>query len=85
MTKETVLTNRELAVISLALQVHIAEVEKTTQDMRMNYNPEARQNFKEMLEAAKSALKKIHDLGIHQIPLKPYQPGYEKDYLTNES
>lgn len=75
----------EVAVIQMALQNTIEDLEAVGKDPTIPFTPEARKHSREILLAAKSALKKISITSGHAVRMDPYKEGDEQEFFTKES
>ena len=71
--------------LSMAAVAMIEQLEDTSKNQLINWNPETRKDFKEMLEAGHSLRTKLIKLGFDMRELPPYIDGEEKDFLTKQS
>lgn len=69
-----------MAVVSL-----IEQLKDTSTDQLVNWNPESRKDFKNMIEAGNNLKIKLNKLGFDLRDLPPYKEGDEKQFLTKES
>lgn len=71
----------------LALSViNLLELLKdTSQNPKIPWNPEARKQHREMMEAGKSLSAKLKKLGFDMTDLPPFMDGDEQEFLTKES
>lgn len=79
------LTSDEVAVIQMALQNTIEDLEIVGKDPTVPFTPEARKHSREILAHSKSALKKIQSTSGHAVRMDPYKEGDEKEFFTKES
>jgi len=75
----------EAKFISMAVVAMIDELQSTSKNQNINWNPESRKDFKDMLAAGNSLRIKLQKLGFDVRDLPPYFEGDEKDFLTKQS
>jgi hypothetical protein len=81
----TVLTPNEVAITQMALSGLIEDLESVSTNPTYPFTPEARKDQKSMLDAARSAMKKLADTSGLEVKLDPYVPGDEDEFLTKQS
>jgi hypothetical protein len=75
----------EAKFLSMAVVALIEELNSTSKNVNLNWNPETRKDLKDMIAAGSSLKVKLNKLGFDMRELPPYIDGEEKDYLTKES
>lgn len=75
----------ESAFISMAVLSLIEQLQDTSKDERINWNPKSRKDLKEMLSAGTSLHIKMEKLGFDMRQLPPFIEGDENDFLTKQS
>ncbi len=75
----------EVFIIHMALQSLIDDTESVCKNARIPFTPEARKDMKDILDNAKSALKKITVVSGSTIRMDPYKEGDEAEFLTKQS
>jgi len=75
----------EAKFLSLAVVTLITEIEAGSKNATINWNPESRKRFKEMLAAGAGLRIKLRNLGFDMDDLPDVKDGEESDYLTKES
>lgn len=75
----------EQKFVSMAVMSLIEQLVETTQNQRINWNPETRKDFKDMLSTGKQLKIKLEKLGFDMRELPPFIDGDETDYLTKQS
>lgn len=75
----------EAKFISMAVISMIEQLQSTSKNERINWNPEARKNLKDMLSAGASLRIKLLKLGFDMSELPPYLDGDEDEFLTKQS
>jgi len=83
--KNLYLKPKEVAFLSMAVLAMLEDLQATSTDININWNPEARSHIKDMLNSGKDLKLKMEKLGFDMKPLPPYESGEEKDYLTKMS
>jgi len=83
--KNVFLKPNEGKFLSMAVVAKIEELEDTSKNQSINWNPETRKLLKEMLEAGKAVRIKLAKLGFNVSDLPPFIDGDENDFLTKES
>lgn len=69
-----------LSVVSL-----LDLLKETGQNQKIPFNPEARKQHREMMEAGQSLSRKLTKLGFDMTELPPFMAGDENEFLTKES
>lgn len=85
MTNTLFLKPDEGKFLAMAVLSMIEDLTESSQNQRVNWNPETRKDLKDMLTAGKSLRIKLNKLGFDMIDLPPYIDGEEIDYLTKPS
>lgn len=85
MTNQLFLKPDEGKFLSMAVVAMIEDLTETSQNQKLNWNPESRKDFKDMLSAGNTLRIKLAKLGFDMRELPPYIDGEETDYLTKES
>ena len=75
----------EAKFISMAVLSMIEQLEDTSKNQLINWNPEARKDLKDMVGAGNSLKIKLQKLGFDMRELPPYLEGDENDFLTKHS
>jgi len=83
--KQLELTNHEIMFLSTSVISHLSDVKQYASDQRINWSPEARMYFREMIAAGTSLIKKFDEMGIDVSSMPDYQPGDLNEFLTKES
>lgn len=79
------LKHDEQKFLAMAVVALVEDLQKSTTDAKLNWNPETRKQLKEMRSAGESLKIKLQKLGFDMKDLPPYIDGEERDYLTKES
>lgn len=85
MTNNLFLKPDEARLLSMAVVSIIEQLRATSKNQNINWNPEARKDFKDMLAAGESLRLKLNKLGFDMSNLPPYIDGDEKEFLTRQS
>lgn len=85
MTNQLFLKPEEGKFLGMAVVNTIETLRETSQNQQLNWNPETRKDFKNMLAAGESLRIKLRKLGFDMRDLPPYLEGDENDFLTKES
>jgi len=83
--KQLYLKPEEVTFLSTAVLSMLADVKESSQNQRVNWTPEARGYFKEMIAAGNGLIIKFKAIGIDMDGLKDYNDGDENEFLTKES
>jgi len=83
--KNVFLKPNEGKFLSMAVVAMIEQLRENSQNQIINWNPEARKDFREMLEAGNSLRIKLIKLGFDMRELPPYLDGDEDEFLTKQS
>lgn len=83
--KNVYLKPDEAKFISMAVLAIIEDLETTSKDVNINWNPSARKDLKEMITAGNSLKVKLENLGLDMRDLPPYLDSDKDDYLTKQS
>lgn len=75
----------EMKFLSLAVLAMLEDMELTTKNTKINWNPEARKDLKDIIAAGKSLRIKLSNLGFDMRDLPPYFEGDEDEFLTKKS
>lgn len=75
----------EQKFIAMAVVSLIEQLEETSTNPNIPWNPETRKDLKDMRSAGEAVRIKLKKLGFDMRDLPPYIEGEEKDYLTKES
>lgn len=68
----------------MAVMESLEAIQRGSQDERLNWNPKARRQYKEMLAAGNSLKIKLQKLGF-PTNLPPFMEGDQDQFLTKES
>ena len=71
--------------LSLAVVAMMDQLQTTSKNQLINWNPESRKNIKDMLSAGNSLSVKLKKLGFDMRDLPPYLDGDEDEFLTKQS
>jgi hypothetical protein len=71
--------------LAMAVVGTLEQLEKSSKNQLINWNPEARKYFREMLAAGKNLRIKLEKLGFDTRELPPYIDGDENEFLTKQS
>jgi hypothetical protein len=74
----------EVKAISMGLGIMLDDIDSPLMKQQP-WTPEARKDFKEMKEAARSAAAKLEKFTGIKCALPPYNDGDENEFLTKES
>lgn len=85
MVNQLFLKPNEGKFLSMAVVAMIEQLTATSQNDKINWNPEARRDIKDMLAAGKALRIKMAKLGLDTRDLPPYIDGEESDFLTKPS
>jgi len=80
-----ILTPKEILMIQSALQIQIEDVESVSKNPALPFDPQAREDMRNILTTAKSALEKIGKMSGGIVGLAPYNEGDENEFFTKES
>ncbi len=75
----------EAKFISMAVVSMLEQLQDTSKNPKINWNPEARMDLKDMLSAGNGLRKKLLKLGFDMRELPPYLEGDENYFLTKQS
>lgn len=75
----------EAKFISMAVVSMIEQIDATSKNQLINWNPEARKDIKDMIAAGSSLKIKLSRLGFDMRELPPYLDGDETEFLTQQS
>jgi hypothetical protein len=75
----------EAKFIAMAIVSLIEQLQETSKNPDINWNPEARKDLKDMLAAGNTLKIKLQKLGFDMSDLPPYLEGDKDDFLTKES
>jgi hypothetical protein len=75
----------EAKFISMAVVSLIEQIESTSKDQRINWNPETRKDLKDMREIGSNLKIKLKNMGFDMRELPPFIAGDEDEFLTKES
>lgn len=78
-------TSQKVLVIQLSLSALIEEMETTSKNPRIPFNPETRKDMREILSAAWSAHSKLVSVTGNDVRVDPYREGDENEFFTKES
>ncbi len=81
----SVLSPKEVAITQMALSGLIEDLEAVSTNPSYPFTPDARKDQKDMLTAARSAMKKLADTSGMEVKLDPYKEGDEDEFLTKQS
>lgn len=84
-SKQLFLKPDEAKFLSMAVISTYELVEENTKNVQMNWSPESRRDMNEMLQAAKSLIKKLKKLGFDMRELPPYLESDNDEFFTKES
>jgi hypothetical protein len=85
MNGKFLLTKKENLITQRALQSTIEDIEAVATDDELPFDPSARADMLQMLNAAKSALQKIQNATNYAVQLATYTPGDELQFFTKKS
>jgi len=83
--KQLFLKPEEQKFLALAVLALIDDLKESTQNQKLNWNPESRKELKDMLAAGSGLKIKMANLGFDMRPLPDVEDGEIPDYLTKES
>lgn len=63
----------------------LERIKDTSQNPKINWNPETRKQLKDMREAGDSLKRKLVKLGFDMTELPPFMEGDQDEFLTKES
>ncbi len=69
----------------MAVLAMLEDIQTTSKDVNLNWTPEVRKDFKDMIDAGTALKVKMMKLGFDMRPLPPYIDGEERDYFTKIS
>lgn len=75
----------EILVIQTSLQNTIEDLKDISSNPKLPFTPEARQDMRDILKFAESALAKIARASNCEIKLEPYKEGDEQQFFTKKS
>lgn len=75
----------EAKFLGLAVIAMIEQLQQTSKDQNIPWNPESRKDLKEMLAAGGSLRIKLEKLGFDMRPLPDYNDGEHDNYFTKQS
>ena len=75
----------EAKFLAMAVLRMLDDVKRSSQNVKYNWNPEARKYLKEMIESGSTLKIKMGKMGFDMRELPDVLPGEEQDYLTQES
>ena len=75
----------EQKFIAMAVLSMIEQLENTSKNQLINWNPEARKDLKDMTAAGASLRIKMKNLGFDMREMPPYMDGDENEFLTKQS
>lgn len=85
MTNNLFLKPDEARLLSMAVVSMIEQLTATSKNQKINWNPAARKDFKDMLAAGESLRIKLKKLDFDMRDLPPYLDGDENEFLTKQS
>ena len=75
----------EAKFIAMAVLSEIETLQDMATDQRINWNPAARKNLKDMIAAGTTLKIKLQKLNFDMKELPPYLEGDQDDFVTKES
>ena len=75
----------EMKFLSMAVVGMIEDLQQSSQNPKINWNPEARKDLKEMLAAGNTLRIKMKKLGFDMRDLPPFFESDKEDFFTKES
>ena len=85
MTNQLFLKPDEGKFLAMAVVAIIEQLSESSQNEKLNWNPETRKDLKDMLAAGRTLRIKLEKLGFDCRDLPPYIDGEETDFLTKPS
>lgn len=85
MVEQLYLKPAEGKFLALATMALLTDMEEGNQHPQFNWTPEARRDFREIIEAGKSLRIKLAKLGFNMTNLPPFKEGDQDEFLTKES
>jgi len=85
MTNHLFLKPDEGKFLSMAVVSMVEQLTNTSKNQNINWNPEIRNQLKDMVAAGKTLRIKLEKLGFDMRDLPRYIDGDEKEFLTKES
>lgn len=83
--KQLFLKPNEAKFIALSVVSLLDQLKESARNPEIPFNPEARKDLKQMIEAGTSLQIKLKKLGFNVDDLPPYMDGDETEFLTKES
>jgi hypothetical protein len=84
-SKQLFLKPDEVKFIAMAVLSMIEQLQDTSKNPLINWNPESRKDLKDMITAGTSLRIKMEKLGFDMRDLPPYLDGDENEFLTKQS
>lgn len=75
----------EAKFLSMAVVSVLEQLQETSKNQLINWNPETRKDLKDMVAAGTSLKIKLGKLGFDMGELPPYLDGDENEFLTKQS
>ena len=84
-SKQLFLKPDEQKFLAMAVVSLLEQLNEVATNEKINFNPEARKDLKDMRAAGKALVIKFNKLGFDMRDLPPYMEGDEDEFLTKPS